>query len=120
MKKPRVPLTQERVRELFDLDEDTGIMRYKVPGPNGTAIGSVASYSKLTASGYYQIYVDGVVYFLHRIIFLYVHGYMTEHQVDHISRNKLDNRPCNLREVSHSCNIRNSAVSSSNKSGVKG
>lgn len=41
-------------------------------------------------------------------------------EVDHINRDKLDNRRENLRHVTHSTNILNGSIRSTNKSGVKG
>ena len=57
---------------------------------------------------------------MHRIIWLYVYGYLPENDIDHINRIKDDNRLCNLREVSRSCNIRNACLSTNNTSNIKG
>lgn len=51
---------------------------------------------------------------------LYVHGYSPETEIDHIDRDKANNRMSNLRVVSHSCNMRNTKIFSTNTSGVKG
>ena len=94
-----MPLTQERVRELFDVDETTGIVTRRVTLTYNAKAGDTVGYKDKT-HGYLTVRVDGRLHFLHRIIFLHVHGYMPENMVDHINRNRLDNRPCNLREVS--------------------
>jgi len=47
-------------------------------------------------------------------------GYFPENDIDHINMIKHDNRIENLREVSRSCNIRNSGNRKCNTSGVKG
>ena len=111
------PLTQERVRELFDLDYETGVLRWRV-NRRRARMGDIAGNS--VGGGYYQVQIDYNAHLLHRVIFLYAFGYLPEHQVDHISRDRLDNRPCNLREVTPQCNIRNTGLRSDNKSGVKG
>ena len=104
-------LTQERVRELFDLDYETGVLRWRV-NRRRARMGDIAGNS--TGRGYYQVTIDYNAHLLHRVIFLYAFGYLPEHHVDHISRDKSDNRPCNLREATPQCNVRNSGLSCKN------
>ncbi len=47
-------------------------------------------------------------------------GYMPENEIDHTNRNRSDNRIENLREVSRSCNRKNTGNQKNNSSGVKG
>lgn len=72
--------------------------------------------------GYYQVGVKGVIYPLHRIVYALAHRIQDFNGllIDHINRNKGDNRPENLRLVNDSQNKMNSDLSKNNKSGAKG
>ncbi len=111
-------ITQERLKELFDYDETTGELVWKVKRTGGVKAGDVAGYIK--KDGYRNIQVDGKKYLAHRLIWLYVHGYTPENSIDHISRQRHDNRITNLRHVTQSCNLRNTGNRVDNQSGVKG
>jgi hypothetical protein len=56
--------------------------------------------------------------FMHRVILNIPHG--DKRIPDHINRNGLDNRKCNLRIVNHSINRNNSKILSNNTSGYRG
>lgn len=110
-------ITQEKLKEFLVYNEDDGVFIRKKSSGNvkrGSLAGSVTSH------GYLAIRVGGNLYKAHRLAWLYVYGYFPENQIDHMNRNRVDNRICNLREVSRSCNIRNSRKRVDNKSGVKG
>lgn len=110
-------LTQERLKELLHYDPDTGIFTWKVSLSRSVKVGFiVGSFS----GGYLVTSIYKKIYPLHRLAFLYMEGYFPEYEVDHINRDTKDNRWGNLREVSHSCNMRNARISKSNTSGVVG
>tara|TARA_R110000744_G_scaffold169216_1_gene287071 strand:- start:203 stop:688 length:486 start_codon:yes stop_codon:yes gene_type:complete len=69
--------------------------------------------------GYLTITIDGKKYLAHRLVFLMHHGYLPR-LLDHINRNKLDNRIENLREASFKLNVINSKTGKNNTSGRKG
>ena len=52
-------------------------------------------------NGYYRLRYKGKSYYQHRVVFFLTHGYWPT-EVDHIDRNKLNNRPDNLREATRS------------------
>lgn len=114
VKKKRVTLTQERVRELFNYNQETGLLTRRLPVIGGKEKVGTNSH------GYISLMIDGYLYQAHRVIWLWMEGYMPEQQVDHISRIRDDNRWCNLRLVSRECNIRNSPVRVDNTSSVRG
>lgn len=58
-------------------------------------------------SGYLVIRIFDRKFFAHRLAFLLTHGYWPNGVVDHINRDRMDNRPCNLRDVTPTENARN-------------
>jgi hypothetical protein len=111
-------LTQERVKELFDYNPETGELVRKVSTSSNAKAGDVAG--SPNNRGYLVTQINRERYLNHRLIWLHVHGFFPEHQIDHINRIRSDNRLENLREVSQSCNMRNACQKSNNTSGVQG
>jgi len=109
-------ITYERAHELFYYNDKDLI--WKISINNRAPKDSLAGCIKST--GYRQIRVDNKIYLAHRLIWLYQKGYMPENDLDHINRNRTDNRIENLREVSKSCNSRNCGNFNSNTSNIKG
>lgn len=77
---------------------------------------------KVGNAGYGYITVEGKRYMAHRLAYLYVFRKLPLKplQIDHINRNKLDNRIENLRVVTPSQNMCNIGLISSNTSGHRG
>lgn len=71
-------------------------------------------------AGYLSICINYKRYLAHRLAFLYVEGYIPENGIDHIDRNRLNNKWSNLREVSQSCNLQNCNLRKNNTSGING
>ena len=63
--------------------------------------------SNKVGSGYVGCMLDGKPYLLHRLVYLYIHGYMPVNDIDHINGDKTDNRIENLRVVSKAGNQQN-------------
>jgi len=110
-------ITQSRLKEVLDYNQDTGVFRWKVSRGRYSKVGVTAG--SPTKAGYIYISVDGVKRGAHRLAYLYIHGYIPR-EVDHRNNIKHDNRIDNLRAATHSQNAANSGIYSSNTSGYKG
>lgn len=101
-------ITQEYLRERFDYNPETGIMTFKKDYRRNKA-GTQAGY--LTDRGYLRVKLKGKHYRLHRIIWMWVHGTFPVNEIDHINRNRMDNRLSNLRDVTRKVNANNTCRS---------
>lgn len=72
-----------------------------------------------TTHGYVTVHIANALFKAHRIVFLMHHGYMPK-EIDHIDGNSLNNRIENLRPVSRSQNMRNTATQKRSRTGIKG
>ena len=106
------------VKNRFNYDEKTGWLIWKnchYKNKNGTRAGGL-----IKSTGYRTITIDKNNYYEHRIIWLWCNEYDTENQIDHINRIKDDNRICNLREATPSCNMKNIGLKCNNTTGIIG
>ncbi len=108
--------TSDRVRELFDYECSTGNLVRKVKTSNNTIVGSNVGWKN--SEGYLNVRVDYVVYKVHQIIWLHVNGVWPSGVVDHINRNKTDNRIENLRDTTVHVNNINKGARKDSKTGV--
>ena len=70
--------------------------------------------------GYIGIIINGKNYFAHRLAWFYHHGVWPSDSIDHIDRDRSNNKIENLRECTYSENAQNRSISSRNKSGHTG
>lgn len=101
-------LTKEYLHSLFDYQDGQLIHRH-----NGKS-----AVIKAGKKRYERITIDGKVHTLHRMIFLWHHGYLPA-IIDHIDGNRENNRIDNLREVTQQQNCLNRKHHSNSKSPYK-
>lgn len=110
-------LTQDRARQLFSYDPETGILLRRVALGNAAPAGEEAGY--IDDRGYIRVEVDDRAYRAHQIAWLIVTGEFVD-GIDHWDGDKQNNKWTNLREAAHWQNMHNKGKTSLNTSGFKG
>ncbi len=112
MARRELPL-QARLHELFDYKEGQLLWKIRLGrGRAGAAAGCFTNYP------YKQVRIDGVMHSLHRLIFLYHHGYCPD-VIDHADANALNNDILNLRGATVSQNGLNKKTSATSSTKIK-
>ena len=109
-------LTQELLHTLFTLNEKGQLIRNFRQGKAPKDSHSLCQ----DKDGYLVINIKAKNYRTHRVVWMYVHGSFPDGDLDHINRDKKDNRIENLRIVTKSENRQNLDAQKNNKSGMKG
>lgn len=108
----------EDLKRQMRYEPDTGKLFWLVSKKGVTAGRQVSP--RPTTDGYMQCVFNGQHYYQHVLIWFYQTGEWPKDCVDHINRNRADNRWVNLREATHTENLYNSpCFSSRSKSGYK-
>lgn len=120
---------QQYLKQSFTLTED-GSFRWKDrpashfksekdrDNVNAQFSGKIAG--RTSCYGYIQIGLNKRIYFAHRLVWLWHYGVWPNGPLDHINRNRRDNRIENLRQASDSSNQANVGLRSNNTSGYRG
>ena len=99
--------TQERLKELFEYDEEQGVLVWKV-GRGRAQAGSVAGFTKRNSR--VSIRVDRGDYEAHRLIWMLHYGEDPgDTMIDHKDENPSNNHIENLRLATHGQNVVNSS-----------
>jgi len=120
------------IKELLDVDVVTGRAVWK-PRPASmfkserdrkkwnTKFAGKEAFTAINTNGYRRgALMWGSVY-LHQVIYAVAYGELPKgFQIDHINGDRLDNRKCNLRAVTHSGNCRNQNCEAKSSTGFRG
>lgn len=107
----------EKAKELLSYNDITGEFCWKA-SRGRVKSGDIAG--TLSGKGYLQVSILGKRLYLHRVAWYFVHGEEPAETIDHINRNKTDNRVSNLRKASKAENNKNVIFRSDNSSGHRG
>lgn len=113
-------LTQKRLLQLLDFDQETGTFTWKAPTSRRVRAGDVAG-CKHKRDGRIYIGIDGRLYKAHRLAWLYVHGVWPPSGIDHKDGDPSHNWMSNLRPADQAANMQNlRKPHSDNRSGFLG
>jgi len=110
-------ITADEARRIFSYDPETGVLRWEVPLANVVKKGTPCACKN--SSGYYTVGIYGKMHTVHRIIWLMMTGSFPDATIDHINRDRSDNRWSNLRPATISQQRGNTGAARS-KTGVRG
>lgn len=102
---PRAQPSIDRVRALFAYDPETGSITWAMRR-FGVRFGAEAGTEH---KGYKRVKVDSKLILAHRLAWAIHYGAWPAEELDHINRNRSDNRIANLREAARSGNMVNRA-----------
>lgn len=112
-------LSVTTLREKLHYDPVTGIFRWRqsptISVPSGAVAGSLSK-----QGGHYVIGIGRKTYLAHRLAWLYVHGEWPNGILDHINRDRTDNRIENLRLITKAGNSINRDAPANSKTGRPG
>ena len=111
-------LTLQEATRIFRYDEETGKLYWNERVHKRIRVGQECG--RVTSHGYRKLRVFGKEYYVHRLVWLLKTGSWPNNQIDHINRNRLDNRIENLRVANHFENQHNKSIPKNNTSGIKG
>lgn len=112
-------LTQKYLKQRLLYEPETGDFYWKTVITRPDVLGKKAGCIH-PASGYVEIGLNRKIYKAHRLAWLYVYGVFPKGLIDHINRNRIDNRIANLREVNKAENLQNQTLRAVSKTGFMG
>lgn len=98
-----------RLRQLVHYNPESGLFTWIAYSRPGVRVGD--NCGRISRQGYHEIRLDYRLYRANRLAWLYMSGEWPTSDVDHINRDKADNRWCNLRIATRSQNSANVALS---------
>ena len=137
MTKAEADLDVSLLGELVRLDAETGDLYWKPRMPRhftpsarkssehlcsnwNSRYASTRALACIAASGHLTGRIFDRLFYAHRVVFALTHGRWPSMSIDHIDGNPANNRPGNLRDVSHAENHKNQFLRKNSTHGVLG
>lgn len=112
-------ITLDELKSNLHYDPETGVFKWLIKKKGRNTNRNVGCILRCDKS-YLVARINYKLFLLHRLAWLYMTGNFPENEIDHINGNGLDNRWCNLRNVTSLDNRKNMRKPSNNSSGVIG
>lgn len=112
----KIDITHEELSKIFIYDGRNLLWRNTL----GPKIIKNKKAGFINDSGYIVVGYKNKLYRAHRIIYYMLTGINSTEQIDHLNKDRIDNRIENLRISNQSSNQINAGIKSNNKSGVTG
>lgn len=109
-------ITAETIRAFYIYNPESGLFSWRKLQRSRKA----GALGWLRPNGYRVMDVHRRKYLVHRLAWLYVHGDWPDGEIDHVNRDKDDNRIANLRVATKRLNGGNRGPNSNNRFGFKG
>jgi len=120
------PLSFEEITEYLEANLETGVLTFRKDYQHYSKKVVYRAGDPITISydnkGYATGSLLGRRFYVHRVIWAFANGKLLDEKLscDHINGIRDDNRAVNIRAVTHAENLKNTTLSSANKSGVCG
>lgn len=109
------------IRETYAYDPNTGVVSWKKKTNRCVVVGREAGFNWTSGRNTYRrLLLNGRYIFAHVVAFVLSYGRFPAGVIDHRNGVGTDNRLSNLRDVSHTENLRNQRLSRANTSGRMG
>lgn len=113
-------MTYEEANELIAYDPNTGALTWKNRMGRWGRIPAGSPATSTDSKGYLYVHIGTKNYRAHRVAWLLHYGHWPDKDIDHVNRNRVDNRIVNLRGATRYEQLQNQKKRADNTTGFTG